>query len=192
GVCWCCPAVVNRPAPLPARRHPATGKALSQSRRMKVQAAVKRIRQFYALGRRIIRREADEPTRRGGVIREEAERLGRSQDTVRKARQFATEDVGYTRRELKELCRTVMEMQPAQPADLAVVGLSCVIRLLTVRPKARRARLQRRFIKEGWTVAEVEAEIATRCGPRREGGRRRPVPRHPPGPRRPIPGVWQA
>ena len=67
-------------------------------------------------------------------------------------------------------------MQPGQDDGLAVFGRTHVIRLLSVRPRSTRAKLQRMAVVNGWSTSRLEAEIARRFGTRRDGGRRRAIP----------------
>jgi hypothetical protein len=93
---------------------------------------------------------------------------------VRKARVFADPTAGYRRDELDELCDLIEEVESGRNDDtgVSVFGRTYLIRLLGVRPKRRRRSIQREAIEEGWSVAQLEAEIAKRFGPRRAGGRR--------------------
>ena len=152
---------------------------MAKSRRERVATAVKKIRAFYALGRKIPPKQRHKDAYNHGVIRREAERRGVNEDTVRKARQFADPAEGYTPQELEELCGVVERVQPEQDDGLAIFGKTHVIRLLSVRPRRKRTGLQKQAIEGGWSTAELEAEIARRFGTRREGGRRRRVPAAP-------------
>ena len=96
---------------------------------------------------------------------------------MRKARQFATSEAGFTKDELDELCVFIIQNQMSQDATLPVFGKSHVIRLLTVRPKHRRKALQGAAIKNAWSVSRLEAEIGKRYGTRRDGGRQRRIPK---------------
>src|SRR5262249_33449602 len=109
------------------------------------------------------------------VIETEAERRGINPDTIRKARQFASA-AGYTRQEMRELCALIERVQPDQPPEKAIVGKTHVLRLLTVKPKSVRRMVQRETVEQGWSLAELDAELMKRFGPRRQAGRRRRIP----------------
>lgn len=148
---------------------------MSSARRAKVAAAVKGIREFFALGRSLPPRRPHGEVYGEGVVQEEARRRDMNPDTVQKARAFAHPVTGYTPAELDELCRLVRDTQPGQDDKLAVISRTHVIRLLSV-PKRFRPRLQREAITKGWSTAELECVIAARFGSRSAGGRRRRVP----------------
>jgi hypothetical protein len=149
---------------------------MASSRAAKVKAAIETIRRFYALGREIPPKLAHKQSYHQGVIRAEAQHRHINEDTLRKARMFTDPVEGYSRQELNELCRLIREVQSGQDEGKAIFGKTHVIRLLSVRPKRRRAALQKLAIKKGWSSAELEAEIARRFGTRRHGGRRRRIP----------------
>jgi hypothetical protein len=145
-------------------------------RRVRVAEAVRKIRAFYTLGRAIPRKQPHRDAYNQRVVEAEAERLGTNTDYVRKARQFADPIEGYTPQELNELCRLIKAVQLTQDDRKAVFGTSHLLRLLTVRPRRRRAALQRRAIEGGWSVSELKLHIAKSFGTRRDGGRRRRIP----------------
>lgn len=148
---------------------------MTKSRSDRVEEAIEKIEEFYTLGGKIPAKQPYRKTYAHGVIKAEAGRRGVSDDMIRKARSFADQAEGYALGELKELKRLVRRVQPGHDVTKGVFGKTHVIRLLGV-PKHRRAALQRRAIEEGWSTAELEAEIARRFGTRRAGGRRRKIP----------------
>src|SRR5438105_3722029 len=129
---------------------------MANSRAAKVKAAVEKIREFYALGQEIPPKLAHKQTYDQGVIKAEAQRRHINEDTIRKARQFADSVEGYSPEELEELCSLIEGVQPGQDEGKAIFGKTHLIRLLSVRPKRRRAVLQRLAIKKGWSSAELE------------------------------------
>jgi hypothetical protein len=141
-----------------------------------VRDAIRQIRAFYKLGRKVPRKQPHKEHYNQQVIDTEAQRWNENPDTIRKARQFADPVEGYTREELKELCDLIKRVQPEQDERKAIFRRTHVIRLLSVRPKRRRRALQREAILGGWSTAELEGEIAKRFGTRRHGGRRRRIP----------------
>lgn len=149
---------------------------MTQTRRTRVKAAIQEIRQFYAIGRSLPRKQSHQVAYGKGEMFTEAKRRRMNEDTARKARQFVDPDIGYTREELNDLCRTIKVVQSAQEDTWPVFRRTYLIRMLSV-PKCSRARLQREAITEGWSLAELEREITRRFGTRRHGGRRRRIPR---------------
>jgi hypothetical protein len=149
---------------------------MSTSRRAKVAAVVKSIREFYEIGRSVPAQRPHREVYGEGIIQEEALRRGMNPDTVGKARAFADRVNGYTPAELDDLCRLVREVQPGQDESLAVFTRTHVIRLLSV-PKRFRSGIQQKAIANGWSTAELERNIASLFGTRATGGRRRRVPK---------------
>jgi hypothetical protein len=150
--------------------------AVSQARKTRVAAAVKSIKDFYALGRKIPPKRSPREAYGQGDLAEVAEKLGVSVEFSRQARQLADPEAGgYTREELNELCDLIRRGQPDQSDDLPVFGRTHVVRLLTV-PKGRRAKLQRAAVEGGWSSNRLAYEVGVRFGPRRHGGRKRRLP----------------
>ena len=148
---------------------------MNQSRQNKVQAAITNIREFYAVGKKLPTLTSHRATYGKGIIDGEAERIGMNEDTVRKARHFADPERGYTREELNNLCRLIAT-QKDQDEDCAVFSKTHIIRLLSIRPRAIRTKLQRQAIKEGWSIDDLDAQISKRFGTRGDGGKRRKIP----------------
>ena len=146
------------------------------TRKQQVRQAIKDIRALYALGREIPPKAPHREAYGRRVVEAEAERRGTNPDKIRKARQLADPAEGYAHEELRDLCRLIAKVQPGQDDTKAVFRPSHLIRLLSVRPKRRRAALQRQAIEKGWSTAELDGEIARRFGTRRQGGRRRRIP----------------
>jgi hypothetical protein len=136
--------------------------------RDEVAQSVREIREYHRQGRDSLR----ELPKRGGygqrALDEQAGRLGWNVMRLRKARQFAGPESGYSRKRLNELVRLLREHRP-------VFGVSHVGILVSASWAEGRARLQRRCILENWGKARLEAEVKARLGPRRSGGRRRRV-----------------
>jgi len=156
---------------------------VAESRKQKVEGAIKVIKDFHALGLSLPKRQAHADAYDQDIIKTEAEKKGINGDTLRKARQFADPEDGYSARELKELVKLIRELvklirevQLHQDDKLAVFSKTHIIRLVSV-PKQRRLSLQKKVIQKGWSTAKLETEIATRYGTRRSGGRRGHVPR---------------
>jgi hypothetical protein len=144
---------------------------MSESRprasRDQVERSIREIREYHRQGRASLR-ELPERGRFGQrALDEQAERRGWNVTRLRKARQFAHADEGYSRERLNELFRLLREHRP-------VFGVSHVGVLVTA-PWPARAEFQRLCIEQNWSKAELETAIKARLGPRRFGGRRRHV-----------------
>lgn len=149
---------------------------MTRHHRKQVQAAIESIREFYEIGSKLPSRETHADVYGKGIIDAEAKRIGLNPDTLRKARHFADPVKGYTREELDDLCQLIDQVQSDQDEQSAVFGRTHLIRLLSVKPKHRRAAIQRKAIQKKWSFAELEREIARCFGTRRAGGRRRRIP----------------
>lgn len=131
-----------------------------------VQAALRRVRDFYDLGRRSLK---DSPGRmKYRSMGHEARLFGVSEEWLRKARQFASSEQGYTLKELKVI------FAQCRKAGFPL-GTTHIIRWITI-PKRRRARIERLTISEKWNMSRLEQEIAQEFGSRKAGGRRRRIP----------------
>ena len=89
-----------------------------------------------------------------------------SGEILRKLRQFADAESGYSRSDLDELCRLCREHK--QP--WGIKHLTIILRV----PKAdgRRVAFQRRAIKGCWTTSQMRDEVLRLYGRRRSGGRK--------------------
>jgi|SRR5579871_6272418 len=145
---------------------------MATKRREQINEAVKKIRTFHQLGRKVQR------LRHTAIfgqhqIDTEAIKLRINPDTLRKARQFAEY---YNQSELNELCSYCRAEQLRMEPHQSVFGRSHVIRLVSIGSKKERLRVQRVAITNAWSVAELDEEIAKRFGRRRKGGRRPRIP----------------
>jgi len=138
-----------------------------QVSREDVAQAIKEIRTYHDQGRQSLRELPQRGKHGARAIDEQAERLGWNSTRLRKARQFAHSEEGYSRERLNELCRLLREHRP-------VFGVSHVGLLVTV-PWPEREELQRECAERNWSTSELQAEIKRRYGSRRQGGRRRRV-----------------
>ena len=86
---------------------------------------------------------------------------------MRKARQFADPEAGYTKEDLEELFGQLRKHRP-------VFGSSFVGLLVTLS-RGQRKSFQRRCIKEGWSKSRLESELKLLRPNQRQGGRRRRV-----------------
>jgi len=132
--------------------------------------ANRRIRAFYALGRKSLDRE---PGRMAyGEMTAEAARFQVSEEILRKSRRFADPERGYSKADLMAILRS---WRSASSSASFVLGTTHFIRWLTV-PKPKRAKIEQRTISEGWSLTRLEREIAAQFGARKLGGRRRRIP----------------
>lgn len=140
---------------------------------LEVRTALRRVRSFYELGCKSLK---SKPGRMEyGSMKEEASRFGLSEELLRKARQFADPDHGYTLQELNAILSQCRDLVVEGNKVGFALGTTHVIRWLSV-PNRRRARIERLTIAERWTLSRLESEIAKEFGSRRAGGRRRKIP----------------
>lgn len=128
---------------------------------------IRRLREFHALGKRVLRvYEASQPLadgqRRRGVAQAFNRRLGLQRDQVDKARQFAAM---YSDEEVDKLCNL------ASRDGVRPITKSHVIRLLAVRSRRERHKLAKQVVNEQWSVQRLGIEICKR-GKVSNGGRR--------------------
>src|SRR4051794_2280730 len=125
--------------------------------------AESRLRQLHAVRREALARFPVGAAIDPATVHEIAEREGLRHDNMQRARQFAR---SYSEKELEELCRL------RTPAGMPL-GWGHVRRLVSIPNKAKRAALQRRAAKEGWTAAQIsEAILSEVVGRRRQNGGR--------------------
>jgi hypothetical protein len=146
-----------------SERPQASGEEVSQ--------AVREIRAYHDQGRQSLKELPERGKHGAGAIDAQAEALGWNATKLRKARQFAHREGGYSRRQLDELCRLIREYRPH--FGTAHIGL-----LVTVAWREREG-LQKECVEGDWSTSELQAEIKRRFGPRRYGGRRRRVSTEP-------------
>jgi hypothetical protein len=137
--------------------------------RSEVLEAVKRLQEAHRFGRRIQREQGWHAKQGNSTIEARAAALGLNPDNYRRLRLFADPDAGYSKQELAELCKLCKDHQ--QPVTLMTVG-----RLLKIHDKRERRRLQRRAIEDGWTLNDLDVELARLYGRRRWAGRKPKVP----------------
>jgi hypothetical protein len=140
--------------------------------REEVEQAIREIREYHAVGRRSLDLVPEKGGHGRGEIPAQAADLGWNETKLRKARQFAHPETGYSPEDLAQLFRQLRQHRPV--FGTAMIGL-----LVTVPKKRARAELQRRAIEGNWSVAELAAELKRRYGSRRQAGRRRSVPTDP-------------
>jgi hypothetical protein len=131
-----------------------------------VERSLRAVRDFHAIGRGSLDRHPGGRMPYGGVTAE-AERVGLHPEMLRKARAFAA---AYREEELGQLFKLCRRHRYA-------LGVSHVIRLLSVPDKRLRTAMQRRLVTGDWSYADLEFEILKEQGIRSPTvGRRRRVP----------------
>lgn len=133
---------------------------------------------LYARGAALRKKYDKLPTRyNAGFVAAELERDRRytNADVLRKAMVLADPDRGYTQAEVAELKARVRAAGDNFTTPNVRFGVTHLLRLLAV-PKARgeRAKLLDRCLENGWSTAELEAEIRKRRLHRGRSGGRRP------------------
>jgi hypothetical protein len=132
----------------------------------KARDSANRLRQLHAEGEEIHAwlQENAKPGKRLIAIQKEAARRGLNRDYVCKAVQLVDPKTGISREDFQRLCKWAEKHG-------RIVGRGFVARLLSV-PKRSRMSMAERYLKEGWSLAELDYELARRYGRRRQGGRR--------------------
>jgi hypothetical protein len=128
--------------------------------------ADQQLRQMHAEGRQI-RDRLDGLTKPGktvSTIRRAARDLSINLDYAWKSLRFADPARGFSEAELEQLCKWVRRYR-------RIVGRAMIGKLLTV-PKRSRMTFAERMLREGWSLSELDAELARRYGRRKQGGRR--------------------
>jgi predicted nuclease of restriction endonuclease-like (RecB) superfamily len=160
---------------LAARHQIAKGSSMAKLKQSKTDLAIKRIRDFYYIGKASLRKCPGRAQHAEHQLDEEAEQLKMNPFTLRKARQFADVDRGYSGDDIEELCRQI-EKQGSAPGQ-TTFGRTHIVRLIGV-PKSKRLELQQLAITNGWSTSQLSSQITMRFGRRRLGGRRIKIPKN--------------
>jgi hypothetical protein len=147
---------------------------MPNAREAKVLEAIDSIKEFHELGRSLPKKGEPKDAYGQGTMAMEAVTHGMNEDTIRKARQFADPEVGYTLVEVNALCKLIQTVQSEE--DRSIFRRTHLIRMLTV-PKKERNKIQKLAVEAGWSSKELERQIASRFGSRRDGGRKRQAPK---------------
>src|SRR4051812_31018170 len=127
------------------------------------------LRHLHAVGREALARFPVGAAIDPDTVHEIAEREGLRLDNMQRARQFART---YSEKDLEDLCR--LRTPGGMPLSWGHVR-----RLVSIPNKAKRAALQKRSAREGWTAAQlsevIQREVVGRK--RRYGGRPFTAPR---------------
>src|SRR5262249_33667210 len=111
-----------------------------------VERSVREIREYHRQGRASLRELPQRRARGQRDLDEQAEGLGWNVTRLRKARQFADPEGGYSQDRLNELCRLLREHRP-------IFGVAHVGILVTISWAEGRADLQRRCLRDNWSKA---------------------------------------
>jgi hypothetical protein len=132
-----------------------------------VEQAIRHICKYYRQGQKSLRDRPPWRRDRKESIEEQARQFHMSLDGLRKARQFAAPEVGYTQKQLDDLYDLLRKHRPR-------FGITHIATLVSV-PWPERAELQNRCIKQNWSHLDLRSELIKRFGCRRQSGRRRHV-----------------
>lgn len=154
---------------------------MKASRADQVEKAIKKIKKFHELGRRLPSNQGHREVYGKHLLATESSRNGVNEDTLRKARQFADPSDGYSEEQMEALCALIRKYQPDQEEKKPVFGKTHVILLMRV-PKRDRKKLVERAVKEAWSTEELRSNIvlnAEKDNPKRarhDRGRRPHIP----------------
>jgi hypothetical protein len=124
------------------------------------------VRQFHALGQRVLKASARRKRRGEGVwgtLEELGAKTAAEKNRLQEARHFAS---AYSTQQLEQLCQ--LGRDKGRP-----LSRWHVVVLIRVSDRGQRDRLARRCAQEGWSVQRLETEVR-RIGPRRGYGGRGP------------------
>ena len=124
---------------------------------LKVQAAIKRLRDAHARGKLLLEVCPFGRSDRENTMVAEAKKHRVNLDTAYKLRAFADERRGYTDRQLEVLC-DLCEIHGR------ALGVSFVIKFVTIHNKTERAKFQQETIVKGWSLIQVRLTLAARRG----------------------------
>jgi hypothetical protein len=122
-----------------------------------VGATLKSLKEFYARGLHSV---DGNPGRASYGSMIAVDRGGKSSEMLRKARQFADETVGYSRKEFDDLLAQCRRHEFG-------LGVSLIIRLLSVPKGAQRNALQRAAIEGRWSRRKLDKAIKEKFNNRR-------------------------
>ena len=127
-----------------------------------VKEAVQRLKERYAMGKRI---RAELTFANGTMtLNEQAEKQNTNRVYIAEMCRFADPQRGFTPDELRQFCRWAVDY--GRP-----VGFALVIRLMTVANRAERMRFTESVLRKGLSLREVNACLMERFGRRGLGGR---------------------
>lgn len=133
-----------------------------------------KIRRWYQIGQESLKMRPGAAAHGSAALEEEAGRLGIGAEMLRKLRQFADPERGYTTERLETLCRE--SIQAKRP-----LGITFIMRLVSIPDLDLRGELQRRVFTEKWSCIRLNREILMRLGRQRSGGRRATITTDPHG-----------
>jgi hypothetical protein len=130
-----------------------------------VLAAVRNLRDMHRLGQELLSKYPIGQTSGQRAMQTEAAARNTNTDKLFKARVFADATRGYSPMELQRLCDACKRHRRA-------LGFGFIVRLLTVRNKLERSKLQRQVIVERRSLSQLKSELTSRYGHRRQAGKR--------------------
>ena len=143
---------------------------MAKLKQSKTDLVIKQIKDFYAIGEASLQKYRGRAKYGKHQRDHEGKQWKMNPYTLRKARQFADPDRGYSREEFKELCLEVHAQSVLSQGE-TTFGRTHIVRLIGV-PKSKRLELQHLAITNGWSTSELSNQIVMRFGRRRLGGRR--------------------
>ncbi len=137
--------------------------------RQKVEAVIKQVRGYYQLGQELLKAHVERGGYDAHFFDAEAAERGCNSTYLRKAAQFARAPDGYSPHQLEQLVKLLRTHR-------ALVGITHIGLLVTLRWKRGRMEVQSSCIRERWSKAVLQAEIHKRVGRARPHcGRRRRI-----------------
>jgi hypothetical protein len=134
--------------------------------REKVAAAIERLWDTYSQAQKTFSRlEGTEHGKKEIVLRKEAERLRMSVAYVLNLERYGNPETGFSPDEIGQLCRLATKHRRVIATDL-------LAKLVSIPNRHRRMAFAGKVIREGWSLAQVDAELSRRYGRRKRGGRR--------------------
>ena len=143
-----------------ATRPTETAAAIRLHRRhqSRLQQSLEQVRKFHAQGLASLERY---PDRVGYGIMKAVEDRGQNPEMLRKARQFANPETGYSPRELDALVKRC-------ESQVYPLGISHVIRLLSIPKKdGQRRDLEHKAVAGSWSRRRLDIEVRKAIGPQR-------------------------
>jgi len=132
----------------------------------KVERGIEAIRSAYKTGQKILERIGRRGEYKSAAIQKEAERLGLNENVVRKLRQIAEPEDGFTEQELEKLLEISRKHEWA-------IGPAYLYKIVSIPKKHRlREKFVRQAARGQWNRARIDLEIRQHYRQRPHGGRR--------------------
>jgi len=137
---------------------------------------IKKILELYQIGFGIPKKNNGTSTYGKKQISKYSKVFNLNENTIRKARQLANM---FTQEEIENLCADIERIQANQNRKMSLFTISHLFHLVTVSERTKRQGLTQNALKEGWSVRQLKQEIARKFGTRRQGGRKKRIPKDP-------------